>query len=409
VKRFAPLLALTLLASALYGGTTQAAVTIPVPEDDPFYKVPANIAQYANGDVVASRPVEIAALGLSLPAKVWQVKYRTEDRTGRPSATVTTVLAPTTAWKGEGPRPLLSYQTPEDGVAGKCAPSYVFRSGLGLDINITYPEIGLILQALQRGWSVSIPDYEGPRSEFLVAGVQAKGVLDGLRAARNFRPAGISRRAPIGLWGYSGGGLATLTAAQWQPAYAPELRLRAVAAGAPATDLRQSIEALSGSYAGGAVAMGINGFLRAYPGMHLGQYLSTSGRAKVAAASGDCIDDAAVRFPLLRIGQLEAVPHALDAPPVARMLRSNSPLYIDRVPQAPIYHYHSVFDELAPIRPARATMRKFCSQGVVVQSIEVLVGEHLTEVAVGAPGALRFLADRFAGVQPKNTCASILP
>ena len=53
MKRFAPLLALTLLASALYGGTNQAAVTIPVPEDDPFYKVPANIAQYANGDVVA--------------------------------------------------------------------------------------------------------------------------------------------------------------------------------------------------------------------------------------------------------------------------------------------------------------------------------------------------------------------
>lgn len=38
----------------------------------------------------------------------------TEDHRGRPSATVTTVLVPDTPWEGEGPRPLLSYQTAED-------------------------------------------------------------------------------------------------------------------------------------------------------------------------------------------------------------------------------------------------------------------------------------------------------
>ena len=36
-----------------------------------------------------------------------------------------------------------------------------------------------------------------------------------------------------------------------------------------------------------------------------------------------------------------------------------------------------------------------------------LVGEHLTEIALGAPGALAFLSNRFAGKQPVNTCSSI--
>jgi hypothetical protein len=43
----------------------------------------------------------------------------------------------------------------------------------------------------------------------------------------------------------------------------------------------------------------------------------------------------------------------------------------------------------------------------VVQSVTKLVGEHLTEIALGAPGALAFLSNRFAGKQPVNTCSSI--
>jgi hypothetical protein len=399
-------LAVVLVMATMMRATPAEAAGVPVPEDDPFYDVPTDIGAYENGEVIDSRPIDPKVFQLPIPAHGWQLKYRTEDHKRRASATVTTVLVPDAPWKGAGPRPLLSYQTAEDGVAGKCAPSYAFTAGVPKALSNSYAELGLVALAVQRGWAVSVPDYEGPQSEFLVAAVQAKGILDGIRAARNFADAGISRQAPIGLWGYSGGGLATLTAAQWHPSYAPELPIAAVAAGAPATDVRASIDALSGSYAGGAVAMGVNGFLRAYPELHLTQYLSEAGRSKVNAAAGDCINDAAIRFPLLRIEQLEATPHALQQPPVEGMLRANSPLYIDRVPRAPIYHYHSMLDELAPIRPARATMRKFCEHGVVVQHVEPL-GGHLTVVATGAPAAMRFLADRFAGKPPVNTCATI--
>jgi len=49
---------------------------------------------------------------------------------------------------------------------------------------------------------------------FLGAKGEARGVLDGLSAARAFAPAGIEKSAPIGLWGYSGGAFASSVAAQ---------------------------------------------------------------------------------------------------------------------------------------------------------------------------------------------------
>lgn len=153
--------------------------------------------------------------------------------------------------------------------------------------------------------------------------------------------------------------------------------------------------------------MGINGFLRAYPELDLPQYLSASGMAKVKESSADCIFDAVPRYPFLELSDIEAVPDALSLPPVARMLNANSPLHMAGIPRVPIYHYHARLDELAPIGPARATMRRFCAHGTVVQSKERLLGEHLTEIVLGAPGALQFLSDRFAGKPPRNTCSSI--
>jgi hypothetical protein len=49
-------------------------------------------------------------------------------------------------------------------------------------------------------------------------------------------------------------------------------------------------------------------------------------------------------------------------------------------------------------------MRRWCDAGVVVQNVEDPVGEHLSEVAIGAPGAMAFLGARFAGRPPVDDC-----
>jgi len=89
------------------------------------------------------------------------------------------------------------------------------------------------------------------------------------------------------------------------------------------------------------------------------------------------------------------------------MLRRNSPLFRPGAPTAPVYAYHTLLDEFAPIGPARATLRKYCAAGTPVQYAEKLLGEHLTELALGVPGVIGFLTRRFDRHPPRDDCASI--
>ena len=410
MKRLLALLAASLLATTALIATAPngSAAATPVPEDDPFYAVPANIASYADGAVIASRKITAIAYVLPIPADAWQILYKTNDSHGVPTATVTTVMVPRIAWTGTGTRPLVSYQTAEDGVAGKCAPSFGLKAGLlGSGGSNAAAESGLMLSALSNGWAVAAPDYEGPDSQFLAGRMEGQAILDGLRAALAFSPAGLAPHTRLGIWGYSGGAFATSIASQLQTTYAPELNMTGVALGGVVAEIRKTIDAFSGSVVGGAIAMGVNGPLKAFPEYNLGQYLSASGRAKVAAASGDCITDAVGRYPFLSIQQIEAYPGAMDNPIVAGLLHANSPLGIAGTPTAPVYDYHATLDELAPVGPDRALMRRYCASGAVVEHVEDLLAEHISETVTGAPGALAFFSSRFANVAPKNTCASV--
>jgi Secretory lipase len=180
-------------------------------------------------------------------------------------------VPPVAPWLGSGQRPLLSYQPAEDGVGLKCAPSYGLRAGLGLRADLLDPtnnsslETTLIAQAVGRGWAVVVPDYEGPNTEFGGGAGYAHGVLDGIRAATHFAPAGISASAPIGIMGYSGGSIATAAAIQAQPDYAPELRLAGAALGGTVGDLRATLLQFNAGPAGGAILIMFAGMDRPTP------------------------------------------------------------------------------------------------------------------------------------------------
>ncbi|HEX4904773.1 MAG TPA: lipase family protein [Acidimicrobiales bacterium] len=378
----------------------------PIPEDDPFFAAPADLAALAPGQVVRSRPVTIKAFELPVPADAWQLVYRTSDRLGRPTVTGTTVIVPRTPWRGRGPRPLVSYQTAEDGVSTRCAPSYALTAGVAGGFTGSYSEAPVLLGPLSLGWALSVPDYEGMASQFLVADVAAKAVLDGVRAARSFAPAALAS-SPVALWGYSGGAFASANAAQLQASYAPELPMRGVALGGLLGSVRATIDAFDGSIAGSAVPMGVHGLARSYPELDLPQYLNDLGRDLYAATAADCLFDAAARRPFLRVSQITRVPQPFDVPAVAAMLRANSPQFRPGAPTAPVYEYHTLLDEFAPIGPARATLRNYCAAGTPVQHATKLLGEHLTEIVAGIPGALAFLSARFAGRAPVDGCAGL--
>ena len=300
---------------------------MPPPSQDPFYDVPPKLGKVPNGKILRSRPIDASAAGVvPLQASAWHLQFKSLDAHDRPTAMVTTVLVPDVPWTGPGPRPIVSYQVAEDSADSKCAVSYALSGGidaLRTQSNAATETPNLELP-LSRGWAVVAPDYQGPHSAFLAAPEEAHGVLDSLKAAVAFRPAGFNRRTPIGIWGYSGGGYATGVAALFQPTYAPKLNIVGAAMGAPAVSVRAEIDAFSGTFAGGAIAMGIAALKRAYPEVRLGRYLSDAGRAAVAASAHDCLAEAALRHPFLSIEDLEARPGILDEPKLDGFLRSSA-------------------------------------------------------------------------------------
>ncbi|MEU8899145.1 lipase family protein [Nocardia sp. NPDC048505] len=381
------------------------ATAVLLPEQDSFYAEPAGLAESANGTVLASRAIEPESFGQPLPARAWQVRYKTVDGHGAPRAYVATVLVPHREWTGGGPRPLLSYQVAEDGVGSKCAPSYALRGGAEAVTSNAYSETGVIRVALEQGWALVVPDYQGPDSELFGAEGYVHGVLDGIRAAKAFAPAGIDPAAPLGMWGYSGGAQASAIVAQAQHAYAPELRVSAVALGGIVADLESTLAGFNGGVAGGAAVVGLVGVNRSYPDADVAQYLNESGRAMLAASRDLCLADAALAYPFLDAASLEAWPGSLtNNPALSEVLRRASPLYRAGAPAAPVLIHHAVGDEFAPIGAARALAGKYCAAGSPVQLVENPVGEHGTEAVLGMPAALAFLADRFAAKPVISTC-----
>jgi hypothetical protein len=226
-----------------------------LPDDDPFYEPPPGFEHASPGTVVRSRDVELAFMGL-IPQKftAMQLLYRSSDRLGVPEATVTTVLVPTEL----GPDqvcPVVSYQCAIDAIASRCFPSYALRKGAFAVGALPQFEFLLIAAALAEGWAVSVPDHEGSLGIWGAPYEPGYRILDGLRAALGYDLLGLSPSAPIGLWGYSGGGLASAWAVEVSADYAPELDIVGGVLGSPVGDLGGTFRRLNGSFFSGLPAM----------------------------------------------------------------------------------------------------------------------------------------------------------
>jgi hypothetical protein len=401
---------MSLLAVPAYSSTAQAAPepaafpgAYPTPDQDPFYVAPKGFAAKPNGAVLRSRSVQATTLSIPLPTQAEQLLYKTIDAQGRAIATVTTVLVPLAPWTGAGPRPLVSYQTAEDSVASRCAPSYALRAGLPAITSNSESETTVVTSLLARGWTVVTSDYEGPTSNFLAGPQEGRGVLDGIRAARAHHLGGLGAGTPIGLWGYSGGAFATAWAIQLQGKYAPELRLAGSALGGVPADLEPAMRLIDGGFGSGLVMGGLIGLQRAYPDSGLTALFTPSGAAALSAGGNDCTVDLLTRFAFTPVSRYTKSLKPFDDARLKRVLAANSPLG-KGAPKAPVYSYHAEGDELVPVAVADNLVMSYCKAGVPVQKVRYPSGEHNLTLIAGAPGAQEFLAQRFTGDMVVNSC-----
>ena len=208
-----------------------------VPSWDPFYEPPPGFEHARPGTVLRSRDVRLAFLGL-IPQRIvaTQLLYRTTDMNGAPEAAVTTVIVPAER-SAHKPTPVVSYQCAIDAVTARCFPSYALRKGAHALGSLAQLEFLLVAAALAEGWAVSVPDHEGSRGMWGAPNEPGYHVLDGVRAALSSTRLNLAPGAPVGLWGYSGGGLATAWAAEVCADYAPELNVVGAVLGSPVGNL----------------------------------------------------------------------------------------------------------------------------------------------------------------------------
>jgi hypothetical protein len=203
------------------------------------------------------------------------------------------------------------------------------------------------------------------------------------------------------MWGYSGGAIASGWAAELQPTYAPEINLKGAALGGTPADLLAVGRALDGGPLSGVVLQATLGLAREYPVFTLG--FNEAGHALAADLADSCgLGDAVVRYPFRRMEEFTLVPDPLNFPYVVEVMKQVK--LGSTAPAAPVYVYHAVLDEGIPFAQAAQLGADWCAKGADVTFHADLLSEHVILGATGAPAAIDFLADRFAGRPTRSTC-----
>ncbi|WP_437126483.1 lipase family protein [Nocardia mangyaensis] len=387
------------------------AIPLP-PELDPgFYLPPAEVvAATAPGAIIATRQVNIADFGI-LPVDVdaWQVSYRSNNSRDEAIPAVATLIKP----RGQAvePRKLLSVQLAEDSTAGYCAPSYALQhlSVAPLAGQIVVPAEFLFAQAaLAQGWAVVVPDHQGPYSAYAAGPLAGRITLDGIRAATSFAPLEAGPTAPVGLYGYSGGSIATGHAAELHASYAPELNIVGAAEGGVGADLGAALRMANNQLTSGLVFAAVLGLTREYPDFaaYLDQRLNPLGKGLAAIKSPLCVQYQSALLPFLNLtGMIGSDGDPLDDPPVATMLADTK--MGKSTPGIPMFIWHSAWDEILPLSATNELVDTYCrTPGTSLTYTRDHASEHIVAEVVGGPAALIWLRDRLDGIPATPGCTT---
>jgi triacylglycerol lipase len=370
-----------------------------VPAKDPFYEPPPGFEHAHPGTVLRSRDVELAFMGLVRQQfTATQLLYRTTDLHGMPQATATTVIVPTER-AAAGPVPLVSYQCAIDAVAGRCFPSYALRRRARAIGALAQFEFFLVAAALAEGWAVSVPDHEGSKGMWGAPYEPGYHVLDGVRAALHYERLGLSPDAPVGLWGYSGGGLASAWAAEVSGSYAPELNIVGAVLGSPVGDLGHAFRRLNGSFYSGLPAMVVAALTHIYPELDkvIQEHATDEGKAMLLRIEKMTTAHAVLRLIGMDMGKLVDQPleQILSTPAVQHVFESIK--LGTAVPTPPVLIVQAVHDRIVSVDDIDELTDTYQSGGASVTYHRDMFSEHMLLHPMSAPMTLRWLTDRFNG------------
>jgi hypothetical protein len=362
--------------------------SMPPPSQDPFYIPPADFSSAAPGSILR---VRTAANSLTTifneAATVYQILYRTTDSQYRSSCAVTTLFTPQhpSNMSSSGHQALLSYQIPYNTVDNDASPSFALQSTSNLATGLILSDIQ---RALQEGWFVNVPDFEGPLASFGLGISEGHAVLDSVRAALS---SGLGDLDPEStryvMWGYSGGSIASEWAAELQPEYAPELEFSGMAIGGLVPNISALIESIDGTPASGLIVSLLLGMTSQDVAARdvLVESLKTTGSfdatSFLAARNMSCAETALTFANQLVLSSYFTTDGTsiLTNPIVKSIIDDNWYMSYHGIPQMRMYIYKAIHDEYSPITLTDALVNQYCEIGVSVLYEKNVLGNHLDE------------------------------
>lgn len=405
------------VAAAIVFSAVQAAPSKLVPRaavppsQDSFYNVPTNISDYAPGAIIAHRdvPQPISVLTL-LPISLkysQQILYRTTDNLDEATATVLTVLVPHNA----DPNKVLSYQFAEDAACIDCAPSYVlqFDNDKLASAPVSQVEIVIIQAALEQGFVVIVPDFEGPKAAYLANILAGRAVLDGIRAAKKSSSfTGIAANPRVAMWGYSGGSIASMFAAEQQATYAPDIKFVGAAVGGTVPSIYNALDTINGGKDAGLIPGAIDGLANQYPEMQslLEENLKEDKKAAFFKAKTQCLGANELMYMNQDILSYFKQHDFLKTNPDVRRIITDNDLGKAIPINVPMLVYKAVGDDVSPIADTDALVKKYCAAGARIQYVRDELGNHVTLAITGVPLALGWLIQRLNGIPAAAGCST---
>ena len=303
-----------------------------------------------------------------------------------------------------GGRDIVAWAHPTTGIAPGCAPSLDRHNFAGLSLPESIPGLARFIHA---GDIVTATDYPGlgtpSMHPYLVGTSEGRSIIDSVRAARQLPHANASNRFAV--WGHSQGGQAALFAGQIASAYAPSLSLAGVAAAAPPTDLGPELTSVHASKLLTAYVYRSWSVVYHVP---LTSIVAPAAVPAVIKAASKCINSVGQ---FIIAGRASAALNKLYlahpprvTPPWPPLFTANSPGHAP--PGAPLLIVQGAADTTVKPKYTHAFVAKLCHRHVILDYVEKPGVGHVFIGYKSAKLAAAWIAARFAGVPPPDTCSS---
>lgn len=357
-----------------------------------FYQPPDRLPSAPMGALLKVEEREPFAPG----SRAYRVLYLSTGIHGEPVAVSGLVGVPDGAPPAAG-FDVVSWAHGTTGIADACAPSTGRR--FNHDAYDVAPDV------LAEGWVFVATDYEGLGTpgmhRYLVGDSEARSILDSVRAA-GFLP-GVTLSRKVVLLGRSQGGHAALFGGELAPSYAPELDVRGVLAGAPASDLLSAF-GVSGFLQGRTGAynwcMGYS-FADAY-GMDIARLYDDYTRSFVdpALAGGACLNELSDLSVELGSAGLDVT--VLEDAGFRAYVDGNSPGH--RRQPAPVRIHQGLADQDVPPVATQLLVDAMCAAGDPVFYATFPGENHPDSTSLHEAEMMAFARERFAGTTFTSNC-----